>query len=52
MKILASPTYVLMTTTMNSAEGIALLERVIAAIQTEIKKHKGTVVIRTKVTCT
>ena len=38
-----------MTTTLDSAEGIALLERVIAAIQLEIKKHKGAVTIRTKV---
>ena len=49
VKILASPTYVLQTTTMNSAEGIALLESVITAITTEIKKFKGSVIVRTKV---
>lgn len=46
IKLLASPTFSLVTTTYNDKEGIALLNDVIAAITTEIKKRKGNVIVK------
>lgn len=46
IKLLASPTFSLVTTTYNDKEGIALLNEVIAAITAEMKKRKGNVIVK------
>ncbi len=46
VKLLASPTYVLVTTTFNEKEGIELLNDVIAAITAEMKTFRGSVVVK------
>jgi hypothetical protein len=46
IKLLASPTFSLVTSTYNDKEGIALLNDVIQAITTEMKKFRGTVKVK------
>ena len=46
IKLLASPTFSMVTSTYNDKEGIALLNDVIAAITAEMKKYRGSVVVK------